>query len=249
MEKILLYTQTLDPKMLIEAVGDRAVTSVSSRMQLAETIVENKNLLCLLIEIDGLDEEVNQFLQSLRKQFPILNVGVITRDTKADLPEGYSRIDLRLEKDALAQELRHLLSSLAVTNRRAHNRFNFPLKGYLSTDGKSWREYPLSALSASGAFLECERDLPTPDTKGVLRIVFQNFKMVTQCEVLSPRHASSNFPIGFGVRFTDLTRASEVIIDQFVNEALVHSLVEPDYEAPTPSLEDDNLLTPNFEPG
>ena len=83
----------------------------------------------------------------------------------------------------------------------------------------------------------------------MLRVVFQNFRMVTKCEILSTRQASSNLPLGFGVRFTDLSEASKMIIDQIVNDAIVHALVEPDSEASVPSLAEDSMLTPNFELG
>jgi hypothetical protein len=247
MNKVLVYTQTLDPQTIISALGDQEVTSVNSFLRLAERVVEEKNLLCVLIQIDGLDEECQKFLTSLKKNFPILGVGVITKDTSADLPQGYSRIDVRLQGDAFNQEVQNFISSLVMTNKREHNRFDWPLRGFLSLDGKTWTEYPLRSISAGGAFLECGSSLPVPGSRGVLRVVFQNFKMLTRCEVLDARQASSNLPPGFGVRFTELSDASKMIIDQIVQNALVSSLVEPEREVVTPTLGGEDQLTPDFE--
>ena len=59
----------------------------------------------------------------------------------------------------------------------------------------------------------------------MMRVVFQNFRMVTHCEILDPRQASSKMPPGFGVRFTDLSEASRSVIDSIVNEAIVDVLI------------------------
>ncbi len=249
MNKILIYTQNLDPQSIISAVGDLEVTSVESFLELAEEVAEETNLLCVLIQIDGLDEECRTFLNALKKAFPILNVGVITRDITADMPEGYCRIDVRLEGDQFNQEVQKCISSLAMSNRREYNRYDWSLKGYLSLDdGESWTEYALRSISAGGAFLECSTGFPDPGSKGVLRVVFQDFKLLTQCEVIDARHASSHLPPGFGVRFNDLSDASRDIIDHIVQDALRTSLLEPESEVGVPSLgAEDMELTPDFE--
>lgn len=248
MNKILIYTQNLDPQAVISAVGDMEVTSVKSFLELAEEVVEDTSLLCVLIQIDGLDEECHTFLNALKKNFPILNVGVITTDTAADMPEGYCRIDLRLKGDEFDNEVQKCISSLAVSNRREYNRFDWTLKGFLSLDdGETWTEYSLRSISAGGAFLECSSLFPEPGSNGVLRVVFQNFKLLTQCEVVDARHASSHLPPGFGVRFSELTDTSKTILDHIVQDALRISLVEPEAEVEAPSLGGGIELTPDFE--
>jgi len=248
MNKVLIYTQNLDAQAVISAVGDLEVTSVESFLELAEEVVENTSLLCVFIQIDGLDEECHTFLNALKKNFPILNVGVITKDTGADMPEGYCRIDLRLEGDEFDNEVQKCISSLAVSNRREHNRFDWILKGFLSLDdGETWTEYPLRSISAGGAFLECSSTFPAPGSNGVLRVVFHNFKLLTQCEVVDARLASSHLPPGFGVRFSELTDTSRAIIDHIVQDALRTSLVEPETEVEAPSLGGGIELTPDFE--
>ena len=248
MNKILIYTQNLDPQAVISAVGELEVTSVESFLELAEEVVEDTSLLCVLIQVAGLDEECHTFLNALKKNFPILNVGVITKDIAADMPEGYCRIDLRLEGDEFNQEVQKCISSLAISNRREYNRFSWTLKGFLSLDdGGTWTEYPLRSISAAGAFLECSSAIPEPCGNGVLRVAFQNFKLLTQCEVVDARHTSSHLPPGFGVRFRELTDASKAIIDHIVQDALRTSLVEPEAEVEVPSLGGGIELTPDFE--
>ena len=248
MKKVLIYNQNLDPQAVISALGDLEVTSVESFLELAEEVVEDTSLLCVLIQIDGLDEECHTFLNALKKRFPILNVGVITRDTAADMPEGYRRLDLRLEGDEFNHEVQNCISSLAMANKREYNRFDWTLQGFLSLDdGDTWTEYPLRSISAGGAFLECSSSIPEPGSDGVLRVVFHNFKLVTQCEIVDARHASSLLPPGFGVQFRELTDASKSIIDNIVQDALRVSLVEPETEVEVPSLDGGIQLTPDFE--
>jgi len=246
MSKVLVYTQSLDPATVEESIDAEKVASVSSFLKLAESIVEEKSLLCVLVQIDGVDSECRAFLESLKRHFPILDVGVITEDRQARLPEGYTRLGVRVEQDAFGEEIRGFLSSLAVRNKRQYARYDWPLKGLLSLDGKSWTEYHLRSVSAGGAFLECERDFPEPGKRAIIKVVFQNSKLVTRCEILDARQASSNMPWGFGVRFTDLSVASRMIIDEIVQDALVHSLVNPDEEPEVPSLAEE-VLTPDFE--
>jgi hypothetical protein len=243
---ILLYSQSLDPKSVSDSVENQEVTTVNSYLRLAERIVEERNLLCVLVQIDGLDEECQKFLSSLKENFPILNVGVITQDQEVELPEGYSRIGIKVERDAFGQEIEEFISSLAATNRRQYLRFSWPIKGSLSFDGKEWNEFPVHSISAGGAFLESSSSHPKPGTVGILRVVFGNFKMVAHCEILEARHASSNMPPGFAVRFTQLSEASRLIIDRIVHEALVNNLVAPEEEPSIPSL-DETELTPDFE--
>ena len=248
MNKVLIFTQNLDPQAVSSALGDLDVTSVESFLELAEEVVEDTSLLCVLIQIDGLDEECQTFLNALKKTFPILNVGVITRGATADMPEGYCRIDLRLEGDEFNHEVQNFISSVAIANKREYDRFDWTLEGFLSLDeGETWTEYPLRSISAGGAFLECSSSTPEPGRNGALRVVFQNFKLLTQCEVVDARHASSLLPPGFGVQFRKLTDVAKTIIDHIVQDALRISLVEPEAEVEVPSLGGEIELTPDFE--
>ena len=247
MGKVLIYTQSLNASVIEDSIDTDSIGSVSSFLKLAESIVEARNLLCVLVQIDGMDRECRVFLQSLKKNFPILEVGVITRDDNASLPEGYTRIDVRLEADAFGDEIRSFIDTLALRNKRQYARFEWPLTGSLSLNKKEWREFNLRSISAGGAFLECERDFPRPGSEAILKVAFQNFKLVTRCEILDARQASSNMPTGFGVRFTDLSDASRMILDRIVKDALAHILVDPASEPGIPSLADDNMLTTDFE--
>jgi hypothetical protein len=244
---VLLYSQTLDPNAVIASVGNQDVTSVSSYLRLAERVVEEKNLFCVLIQIDGLDEECRRFLSALKKSFPILNVGVITQANGGRLPEGYSRIDIRLEKDAFGKEIKEFITSLAMLNRREYHRFSWPIKGFLSFDGKTWEEYPLHSVSAGGAFLESTAAHPEPGTKAALRVVFENFKLATRCEILDARQASSNLPMGFAVRFTGLSETSQHVMDKIIHEAIVHNLTESESGPMIPTLGEDDVMTADFE--
>jgi hypothetical protein len=102
-------------------------------------------------------------------------------------------------------------------------------------------------LSADGAFLESPTDAPARSSAGILRISFQNSRMMTKCEVLDRRAPSLRLPAGFAVRFTELGEDSMHLINRIIQDALMQTLLEPDSEPEIPSLGDEDLSIPGFE--
>ncbi len=244
---MIVYAQNVKPGLLSSAISRREIKTVQSRLELAETVVAEKNLDGVLLQIDGIDRESRQFLETLKDKFPMLEIGIITREQEPSLPEGCTRIDITLGEEALDSEVSSFFASLAKPNRRQSNRYDWELESYLRTGGEEWRPLRLRSLSSSGAFLECEEDPPPSGSSAVLRVVFQNFKMATHCEILDPRQASSNMPPGFGVRFTGLSDSSRSVIDSIVDEAIVDVLLDSQAEPEMPSLGGEEMLTESFE--
>ncbi len=119
------------------------------------------------------------------------------------------------------------------------------MNGYLDGTSGKVKKYKIRSFGAGGAFLESERGCPVPGTQGQIRIEFQNFQMITDCEFLDPRSTSSNLPFGFGVRFLNLGSESERKIDAIVKDALFQILIQPEKEPDVPSLGEEEL-TPDF---
>ena len=243
MEKVILYSQTLDPSLVVSALARLEIKLVAHRSELAEVIVHELDILCVIIQVDTLDSEFESLLSSLRRSMPRLSVAVICSTCRAALPEVFTHIDLNVPLTTLTQDIQNYVFGSAVTNRRRVHRFDWPLQGYLSLDGQHWVDYRVRSLSAHGAFLECETAFPEPGLKGQLRIVFQDFKMLTTCEILDTRHGSSNLPAGFGVRFVGFSDTSRQVIDRIVSDALVDTLLRPATEPTTPTLGPQDILS------
>jgi hypothetical protein len=246
MMTLLLYAETLNPQILESAAPNLTVKSVASRADLARSIVEEPNLLAVVLQLQRGDGDFKDLLLSLRKNFPILQVIILSPQGTGSVSEGIWYVDSSLDRNEIVAQIQKHLSSDISRNRRERPRFDWPLKGTLSPDGTNWQEYRVRSISSSGAFFECEGELPEAGAKRQLRIFFQNFIMRTRCEILDPRHASSNLPFGFGVRFLDFPEESARIIDRIVKDALIQILLNLEARPKSPALSRERL-TDRFE--
>jgi hypothetical protein len=249
MERIVIYTDTLEVKTIAPALENYNILRVASNTELARAIVERSRVIALIIENTQIDESFRRLLSSIKKSFPILQICVIT-----DSAAGQDATDavvtdccIPTNRERLVAELKSFLSSIDVTDRRNHSRFDWPLQGSLSADGKSWQTYNLWALSADGAFLESPTEAPVRGSTATLKVSFQNSRMVTDCEVLDRRPPSPRLPAGFAVRFVQLNADSMRLIDRIIQDTLVQTLLEPESEPEIPTLEEDDLSIPGFE--
>lgn len=248
MAKVLLYSPEINSQPLLAALSGHEVSSAKTKLELTERIVGEGSSICLVIQSREIDAEFGLLLSSLKKSFPILPVCLVTSNPAGALPESYCRIDATLSAGQLAGELKRFVSSIERADRREKPRFDWPLQGRLSFDQKTWAPYDLRALSSSGAFLECAGPCPSTGSSGWLRVMFQDFSLLTGCVVMDPRQASSNLPPGFGVRFTGLDEEAGRLLDRIVRDALVRALLEPDRPPEVPSIGEDELLPDGFEP-
>ncbi len=248
MDTILVYTQSLNYLFISKEVDGKDIIPVNSLHDLAVKITEEDDLFCVILQLDNLQEDAD-FLISIKKCFPILPVIVLCTEVKADniTEPDFSLIKFNGDKEEVKNRLKTSISNIKVSNKRENRRFKWPLKGYLSFDKKNWDKYFIKSISSSGAFLECRTAIPDPGTKAILRIIFKNFKMYTNCEILDPRMASSNLPDGFGVEFTKFSKPSRKIINNIIDDALVKVLIDPDSEPDIPSIGNVELHIDNFE--
>ena len=248
MEKILVYTQSLNYLLISTALDDREIIPVNSKYELAVKITEEDDIFCVILQLDNLQEDAD-FLISVKKCFPILPVIILCTEATADniKEPDFSLIKFNGDKEEVKNRLKTSISNIKVRNKRENRRFKWPLKGYLSFDKKTWAKYSIKSISSNGAFLECNTTIPNPGKKAILRIIFKNFKMYTICEILDPRLASSNLPDGFGVEFTKFSEPSRKIINNIIDDALVKVLIDPDSEPEIPSIGNDELLIDRFE--
>ena len=246
MDSVIVYAQSLDPGLIQTSVGEFVIRHTYGKKELIQAVVEETDVVCLIIQQDYLDSDLKEFLIILREKIPVLLVSVITQNGMDRLPQGYRFIDSTLNEEDLKKEIRQFVSNVSSTNRRGKHRFDWPLRGYLNTQGEDWREYRVRSLSASGAFFECTERFPKPRTQGRLRILFGKCQLSVDCEIRDPRQASSNLPAGFGIRFVDLDPASADILDRIIKNALVATLTGEDTEPAVPTLTEDDAFSPNF---
>jgi len=247
MAKIVVFAESLPTRLIAEAAGGGELRTVGGRRELVTAIVEERAIHSVLIQKDAIDEAYRGFLRSLADNFPLLPVAVITAPSQSEAVEGHRFISGEQDEASLRQEIGRFTREKVEANRRERHRFDWPLKGFLSLDGKRRQEYRLRSMSSGGAFLECSSTFPPSGTRASLWIEFQNFRMHTVCEILDARLASSNLPLGFGVRFIDLPDGAAEKIDRIVDDALVHVLMDPDFEPETPSLDGDQTMNGRFD--
>ena len=246
MSSILVFSDSFRLEKLLKDITS-AVRTISLKYELARLIIESEDIKLLIIDMPENTKESKIFYSSLSKSFPLLKVIIISDNLIADIPSTFTQI----KRDKVNESIPNFLNPVKTENlppdRREYNRFNWPLKGKLSKGGRNWQTYNVRQISAGGAFLESDEPPPHTGTEYLIRIDFQDFRVLTNCAILSPRNASSNLPAGFGIRFTDLTAASADFIDRIVEDALIHALIEPDAEPAIPSIGDDELLTASFD--
>ncbi|NOY07723.1 MAG: PilZ domain-containing protein [Spirochaetes bacterium] len=246
MDTILVFSDTA---RLGNLLGDIPLTVIktSSRAELARMIVETDDLRILIIDIKEKTGLHKPFFYSLAKSFPLLKVILITENIIDDCPSNC----IQLHRGKIKDKLKPVIESTAPVNsgneRRKFNRFDWPLKGHLLQKGRQRRTCNVRSMSAGGAFLESIESPPQTGSRFLIRIDFQDFRVLTNCEIMDSRHASSNLPAGFGVRFTDLTQASAQVIDRIVEDALIHALLSPESKPEIPSIGEEELLTASFD--
>jgi len=245
MGKIIVYTQTLDPAVLEQALEGYELVLTAGRSELVEAVVRESDLQGLIFQKQELEAADRAFLASLKKCFPILALAVISGKQAEALPPGAASIDG--ESGGLTEEIDGFAAAISLSNRREHQRFDWPLQGALSTDEKQWQSFPIRSLSAGGAFLVCPSGCPEAGTEAGLRILFQDFQIRTRCRVLDPRQASSHLPAGFGVRFTELSDRGRELVDRIIHDALVEVLLAPEQEPNLPTLDQNELVPGDFE--
>jgi hypothetical protein len=248
MEKVLVYTESLNYMFISTALEGKEILTVSSKYDLAVKITEEDDLLCVIVQFGNLDENTG-FLRSINECFPILPVIILinTNSPESIGSRAVHLIEYNGDKDKLNDHVKKTVSDIRSENRRKSRRFKWPLTGYITCDKKNWHKYSIKSISSSGAFLECKSDCPEAGKKAILRVIFKNFKLYTLCRILDRRESSSNLPDGFGVFFIKFSEPSKIIIDKIIDDALIKVITDPETEPDIPSIGQDMLLIDKFE--
>jgi hypothetical protein len=167
MDKIIVYSDSLDIHKIISALPEQEIVPAASTAELARAIVEQSHVIALIIEKEVLDDPFHRLLASISKSFPILQACLITGSGVQPFPAA-REISKEIATEGSAQfavELKAFVSSIGLTDRRDHPRFDWPLMGVVSFDNRTWQSYNIWALSAEGAFLEHSGSTPAVESK------------------------------------------------------------------------------------
>ncbi|MCD6122293.1 MAG: PilZ domain-containing protein [Spirochaetales bacterium] len=246
MNSVLIFSDSFKLEKMFKDTSFNVKTT-SLKYELARLIIEKEDIKLLIIDMPVNTEEYLKFYSSLAKSFPLLKVIAISDNIIPGIPSAFTQIRNTEVSEKLLGFLNTVKTENPPSDRREYNRFDWPLKGKLSEAGRNWHTYNVRLISAGGAFLESNKPPPRAGKEYLIRIDFQDFRVLTNCEILSPRNASSNLPAGFGVKFTDLTAVSAEFMDRIIEDALIHALIEPDSEPAIPSIGEEELLTASFD--
>jgi hypothetical protein len=227
MDQILCYSRSREFRALCSGLAGFQTIAVDTTPDLAAQLVEAQDVACVILHFKTLDDFSRRFLDSLRASFPLTSLVLIVETGEALGDPALPELTGDPAAAAVFDRLREHLGSLERKDKRKRRRFDWPLVGQLRIGATPVQSLRVRAISASGAFLEAPEPTPVPGCTGTIQIEFKDFSIFTSCEILSPRPAAGHLPAGFGVRFTDLTQASQKVLDDIIQDELVRSLMEP----------------------
>lgn len=242
MDRLVLYSEGLEPEIVRNALSDVDVLTVYSQYRLIESLVDDPSLVGAVINVVEMTPQWATFLASASRSFPLLPILIVRPAGSNDCPEGFACIDDDVSLETIGEALDNLVGGAPLRERRKHHRYEWPLRATMT--GGDGTVHRISEISAGGAFLEPVGFLGDSGQMCDLEIFFQNFKMLARCAILDPRHSSSRRSAGFGVRFVDLSSEAAEFVNGIVQDALVKILTDPSANPAVPSLdEEEDLLS------
>jgi hypothetical protein len=239
---IIVYTQSNSLHQSLGSVTDAPVTIVKSSEDLIRHIVAQPGLAIMVLDIRTLDADWEKLLCSLVPAFNLLRIYLVLQADQ--IPEEGVVVGRRYRFQSAKgnpEEHQHhvigydnspddidwgFLRQITAANRRAHQRFEWPIQGKIRPAIGTVKSYAVRSISASGAFFENSGEHPGLQNDMPVEIRFAQFNLRTQCQTLAQRPAQGQHPAGFGIQFNNLTDISKGILDTMVNDALLSNLLE-----------------------
>ena len=174
MDKVILYSETMDIREVESSIVGYVVTKVTSIHGLVSALAEEPYTASICLQSDRSDEDFSKLLSSIRTTFPKLNICVFTEspDTGSRV-EGCHYIEIPAA-GGISGVVKAYLNVMDRTDKRKYNRFSWPLEARILDNGGERESYRVHSLSAGGAFLEHERKVPPPESRCRMSIRFQN---------------------------------------------------------------------------
>ena len=240
MDRLVLYSEGLEPEIIGHGLSGVAVLAVYSQHSLIESLVDDPSLVGAVIQVMEMTTQWANFLTSISQSFPLLPVLIVHPPDADECPDGFMCMVDDASDETIRKTLDELVGGALQRDRRKHHRYEWPLGATLT--GGDGTVHRISEISAGGAYLEPIGSVVGSGQTCDLEIHFQNFKMRAGCVILDPRHSSSRRSAGFGVRFVSLSEEAIEFVDRIVQDALVKILMDPSANPAIPSLEEEEDL-------
>jgi len=244
MNRIIIYTETLQPEILADVFPMHRAVQVFSRSECAQALLTETAVDALFLESSRVDASLGSFILALCRHFPLLKIVLITSGLSESLPAQVIRIDSAGGQRSMLRLATASVDAFAQREQRENRRFDWPLRGFVAPgDGEErWSEVRIRSLSSTGAFLETSETSHAPGAHCRVRIEFQGMRLragatVVRCEMGQ----------GCGLRFQSLGDQAQAFLDRIVHDAFVAALLDPDADARPPVLGGEALLIPEFE--
>lgn len=250
METILLYSEGIEPQPVSYAFPGADVVVCDTQRELIDELVARPGLLGAVIDIARPDASWQRFLRSVGKSFPMLSVFLLVGDTEFALCAEMPCMQRTTSEAEITARLAVHFVEPKKRNRRRYHRFCWPLTASLQVPGTPCAPetddgacgFPVVEISAGGALLQSGSVTLNSGQRGTITIGFQNIQMRAECEILDPRHSSSNSVGTFAVRFVGLSEEAQSFIDRVVSDALIAVLLDPSLAPDVPSIEEDDEI-------
>ena len=114
--------------------------------------------------------------------------------------------------------------------KRKYSRVNWPLNvkvSFLDDKEKQSFDSNVLSISANGAYISHEDEIPAKATRLGLTISFKNFKLFTESYVVWTNDANQkpSFSRGFAVDFRDMSLISQKIIDEIIKDKILQDIL------------------------
>ena len=240
MDKVIVFSERLE----LGRIEGVEIISAGSIEDVARSLVQGENIRSLIVDADSFEDDYHPFLLSVKNNMPLLDAALITERSSEKI-RGYNIFEKKADDNTLVSEITDFIKRSENRNKRDSNRFCWPLSADFSSDNQQWDRLEIYSVSSGGAYLMSRSVFPTAGINGEVSIQFCNFSLRSSCVVVESFSRSSNYPPGFGIRFTSLSDEARKKLDILIDDAVIKILMDPESEPEVPSLESEELL-PDF---
>lgn len=231
----LLYIEAFDnaaDKNLLFLRRKINVLRVTTLEEATEKIVGSTDIGIVLMRYNVFpSEDFVFFVKKVKKVNPMIKIAVYEAtekwiETHNETLETNNVIVMEsgISEENLMMAVDDFLN-MPVSERRRFNRVDWPLKMLVR------EKYPdellnVMSVSGGGALVKKEDRLPKQGERFHINLFFKDFKLLTEAEVVRVNEErSEHVPVGFAVKFLNVSKGSQKVIDEIVRDKLIKSIL------------------------
>lgn len=204
---------------------------------LSYLVDNNINILFAIIRLSSdIPKVILSFLENIHGVNPFIKIVAIevnstVKSQFGEIIKKYEIITVYDTEDG--DTLMHRIQSNLLpenTPKRKYSRVNWPLNvkvSFLDDKEKQSFDSNVLSISANGAYISNDADIPAKGTRLGLTISFKNFKLFTESYVVWTNDANQkpSFIRGFAVDFRDISLISQKIIDEIIKDKILQDIL------------------------